>query len=148
MGKRGPKSSAELSVVSINTKQLRPEPPEELNPEQAEEWRAIVKGMPSDWFSRETWPLLESYCRHVVTARKVAEQIDHLSEEPTVPTDLMEKLLKMQQRESAAIANLGTKMRLTQQSRYNAKSADTARRNGNHTRLWDDPGDPASEFLD
>src|SRR5690606_4443353 len=50
MGKRGPKSSAAQaspSVVELRPN-ARPEPPEDLTPEQAAEWRAVVARMPAD----------------------------------------------------------------------------------------------------
>jgi hypothetical protein len=68
MGKRGRKSSAELSVVTP-LKTRRPPPPEDLTEEQASEWRAVVSRMPPDWFTREHFALLADYCRHVCRAR-------------------------------------------------------------------------------
>ncbi|MFC2952313.1 hypothetical protein ACFOOP_10265 [Marinicaulis aureus] len=148
MGARGKKSASELNVVSINAMPPRPEPPPFLNIEQAEEWRAVVKRMPQDWFKRETWALLESFCRHVCMARRIAEQIDRVLDEPTVKTASFDKLLRMQARESASIVQLATKMRLAQQSSYCAKTAATAKDQRGSTHLWDDPEDPAREFLD
>ncbi len=63
MGTRGRKSAAELGVIQGIPE--RPDAPDELTPEQAEEWRAVVDRMPVDWFRREIWPLLCAYCRHV-----------------------------------------------------------------------------------
>jgi hypothetical protein len=51
MGSRGRKSAAALGV--IHGIPQRPEPPDELTPEQAEEWREIVGRMPVDWFGRQ-----------------------------------------------------------------------------------------------
>ena len=147
MGKRGPKSSAEMSVVVPITGKKLPSPPDDLTDEQAATWNTICRAMPGDWFAIESQPLLAAYCRHVATARHIAERIEKYWKNP-LGIEHLDRLLKIQARESSAIASLATKLRLTQQSRYNAKSADTARRNAGGSRLWDDPDDPAREFLD
>jgi hypothetical protein len=64
---RGRTSAAELAVVPISALQ-RPEPPEELSPEEAEAWRQTVDGMRADWFGVETHPLLRCYCTQAATA--------------------------------------------------------------------------------
>lgn len=74
MGMRGPKFGAALEIPSVADLRgdARPEPPEDLTPEQAEEWRAVVARLSADWFPRETHGLLAQYCRHVCTARRIA----------------------------------------------------------------------------
>ena len=113
----------------------RPEPPDELTAEQAEEWRVIVGRMPADWFTRETYPLLVDLCRHIVRARVIAGKIDDFDPEWLV-TDAgaktYDRLCAMGERETRMMASLATKMRLTQQSRYNAQSASTAERKGSN----------------
>lgn len=135
MGARGPKSAAELSVVPIGGPKP-PRPPEELTKMQAEEWRAIVKRMPSDWFTRETWPLLAQLCRHTVQSRRIAKLIEELLSD-FYAIDDYDRLLRMQNRESAAIMSLSTKLRLSQQSSYNAKNASTAKTGPDGKRPWE-----------
>ena len=126
MRQPGRKSAASLSMIPLLPHEQRPEPPKELTRDQATEWREIVDRMPSDWFSRETHGLLVQYCRHVVRARQLAVMINAIS-----PKDLVdragllryEKLMGLAGRESGLIVALGTKMRITQQSRYEAKTA-------------------------
>ena len=50
------------------------------------------------------------------------------------PIKALDDLLRMSERESRVICALATKMRLTQQSRWNAKSADTAHRKGEKSK--------------
>ena len=74
--------------------------------------------MPHDWFPPETHALLVQLCRHISTANHLAELIKAI--EPTVhPEDskAYTDLLRVQQAESAAICQLATKMRLSQQTR-------------------------------
>lgn len=126
MAQRGRKSTAGLSVLRVVPGQERPEPPDELTKEEASEWRSIAERLPADWFTRETHGQLVNYCRHIVKARRVAEQVSAFRQE-WLETDeglhRYDKLLHMAERESRAIASLGTKMRITQQSRYAHKTA-------------------------
>jgi hypothetical protein len=119
MAQRGRKSAASLSVVPIDVKLVRPDPPKELTKDQAAVWRDTVAAMRPDWFSRETWPLLVQLCRHICLARSIAEQIA-----ATDPRDLarLGKLAAMQIAESMVIASLSTKLRLTIQSSRDPKT--------------------------
>ena len=145
MGSRDRKSAAEMSVIQGIPQ--RPKPPDELTPEQAEEWREIVTSLPVDWFSRAVWPLLCAYCRHVVNARHIAGLIEDAHKgDLTDRKALMRfnRLLGIQQRQSNALAGLATRMRLTNQSRYTASSAATAARPGGAgLKLWEVPEGPA-----
>lgn len=126
MGMRGKKSTSELSVVpsaSVSAIQ-RPLPPEELTPEQAGEWRAIVNRMPADWFPRETHPLLTQYCRHAVNCRRIGGMIADFESQPSDDENWLQtydKLLKMQDREGRALSSLATRMRISQHAQYNHK---------------------------
>lgn len=137
MGTRGRKSAASLAVVTVMPGQ-RPEPPEELTTEQAQEWRAIVARMPADWFLQESWPMLANLCRHIVTARKLGHVIDHTS----VPSDIetlreYDKLLGMRDRETKAIVNLSRQLRLSHQQRYQPKTAGSKTRATEATKPWE-----------
>ena len=123
--KPGRKSVASLSVLKpggISAKK-RPAPPGELTTDQANEWRAVVNRMPADWFGRESHAMLIQYCRHVVSARRVAQLIESLISGSTPDEWLQDydRLLKMQEREGRALSLLATRMRMTQQSRINHK---------------------------
>ena len=83
MAQRGRKSAASLSVVSLIA-DARPAPPDELAVEEAEEWRAIARRMPADWFARENHPLLSEYCRHIVRARDLAGDIATFKRFPVI----------------------------------------------------------------
>ncbi len=126
MGKRGRKSAASMGVILGIAE--RPEPPEELTPEQAAEWRAVVRRLPVAWFPREIWPLLAQYCRHIVNARHIAGLIEDAHKgDLTDGAALMRfnRLLGMQERQSNVMAGLATKMRISNQARYTATSAAT-----------------------
>lgn len=129
MEKRGRKSAAELAIVSPIEVDPRPAAPSDLTDEQAAEWDACVSRMSATHFSRENQALLLQYCRHVVSAKRVAQMIeDH--EQGELDLDAYDKLLKMQEREGRAISSLATRMRLTQQSRFDPKKKITKKVRG------------------
>jgi len=121
MGQRGRKSQAELSVVRSGTVSAidRPEPPAELTDEQAEVWLGVVNSLPADWIDPPSLPLLEQYCRHFVSARKIARLLDEME---SGQFDVMDydRLLRMQQRETATIKAAGTSLRLFPQNTRSA----------------------------
>jgi hypothetical protein len=120
MGDRGRTSVAELSVIGsqgIETVR-RPNPPPELTDEQATEWRAMVNRLSAEWFPRETHGMLTAYCRHVVSARRVAQLIQAHEAGEEFDVDDYDRLLRMQEREGRALSSLATRMRITQQTTY------------------------------
>lgn len=126
MGARGRKSTASMAVVKpdgvIAVK--RPAPPDDLTDEQADEWRSVVNRMPADWFPRETHGMLEQYCRHVVSARRVSDLVENLINGDTESDDWIadyDRLLKMQEREGRALSSLATRMRISQHAQYSTK---------------------------
>jgi hypothetical protein len=136
------RSAASLAIVTpiINR---RPPPPDDLTEPQAVEWRRIVARMPGDWFPAETWPILAALCRHIVQARMLADLVNQFrpawaAEEGGL--ERLDRLLKMLDREHHAICRMSTKLRLTNQSRYDAQKALTATRNAR-------PENPPWEFI-
>jgi hypothetical protein len=123
MGIRGPQSGAALAIASVTDPQrdARPEPPEDLTEEQSAEWEAVVARLPADWFPRETQGLLAQYCRHVVTARRLARMLAELEAQATFDIRDYDRLLKAQERETRCLASLATRMRISQQSSYDKK---------------------------
>jgi hypothetical protein len=122
--KRGRKSAAELAVVVTPLQAMRPPPPAELTEEQAEEWRSIVSRMPADWFCREHYAMLCTYCRDVVRERMLSHQIDAFKPEwvrASGGAEKLDKLLAMAERETRAVLALARSMRLTHQSKYKSK---------------------------
>lgn len=128
MQKRGRKSAASLEIATASRIETiaRPTCPHDLNDEESEIWFTVVNRLPADWFPAETHPLLIQYCRTVVQSRRVAELIekatsdlDPETKEPTLSVAGYDRLLKMQARQSATLAMLATKMRISQQATTN-----------------------------
>lgn len=123
MGTRGRKSAASLTVVSGNGIEAveRPRPLPELTDEQSGVWLDIVNRLPADWFPVETHGLLAQYCRHIISARRVAQLIEQAESGDGLEIEDYDRLLKMQEREGRALSSLATRMRLSQQATYDAK---------------------------
>lgn len=133
-GQRGRVSAAAVALRPVVMLQ-RPPAPKYLGPDASHEWAEIVSAMPADHFPRETWPLLEAYCRHIVCARKVASLIEQLETgEGDFNSREWSRLLSLQDRENRAISDLAMKMRLSQSARYDAKKS---RGQGGVGKLWD-----------
>ena len=124
MGTRGPRSAASLEVAKPSKIEAieRPDAPYDLTDEQSEEWWAVVNRLPADWFPRETHGVLSQYCRHVVTARRVAQLVAACEASPDLDLGQYDQLLKMQEREGRALSSLATRLRITQQATVSKKT--------------------------
>lgn len=119
MKQRGRPSAAAIAVMSRATvldRVERQRPPHDLTDEEVVVWVSVTESQPADWFSPSTVPLLAQYCRHAIHARRVAELIERATSDPDLAVSDYDRLLKMQERESRAIASMATKMRISQQS--------------------------------
>ena len=141
MRQRGRKSSASLTVVPLSTKDRRPSPPAHLNATEKKLWRDIVTSCPSGWFTVAQEALLAGFCCHASAADFISKLIE--KERPIDVTDRDKfrryaKLLTMRGRETAAMSALATRMRLTQQSQIQPRTAGRAW-DAHHPgpRLWD-----------
>jgi len=144
MRQRGRKSAAQLSVITSGH-QKRPEPPDSLTDKQKEEWDAVVKRMPIDWFPRETHALLAQYCRHVTRADDIAQILEMMVKDRKKNFNPVHytKLLGQEMRQSNAIATLATKMRLSQQSSYDKSKKKHGNELPRTEAPWGDDDDAA-----
>lgn len=111
MGARGRKPKGALSVVPTKVVD-RPSPAIGLTKEQAYEWLTIVNEYEAEQFGIGLLPLLEAYCRHRVALRHVGELIEDMEKQDSLNIPAYDKLLKMQERESRALASLGVRLGL------------------------------------
>jgi hypothetical protein len=144
MAERGRKSAASLSVV-VGSIDGRPQSPADLTKAQAEIWDRTVANEAADVFKTAALQqLLKEYCRHVVSAKKLSSMIEAVeasigSDDVLSDDDLADydKLLKMRDRETKAIADKATKLRLTNQARYTPQAAATAaKKSGADVKPW------------
>lgn len=123
MAQRGRKSTAALTVASIN-KAVRLPAPAELTEAEKETWRQVMNAKPAGWFDKSHIPMLTQYVRHISHVAIIKDQIAMMKPEWLTGDDGLkryDKLLAMHEREGRAISSLATRMRLTPQSTYDAK---------------------------
>jgi hypothetical protein len=140
MIQRGRKGSEQVQVadpllgaLKDLTVEERLPPPVTLTDAERHVWLRTVNAMPANFFGPEHIPIMTLYCRHVVQGDFLAEQILTFDEawlaEPG-GIGRYDWLLRMQEREGRAAANMATKLRITKQS-VDAKTAGRQVRNAN-----------------
>ncbi len=124
---RGRKPAARLPAPDAGAIQVleRQPPPERLSASERAAWAEVVDGMPAEWFSGPSIALLEQYCGHVASARRIAAWIALAESEGLggggASLDEYERLLRLRERETRAVASLATKMRISQQATINQR---------------------------
>jgi hypothetical protein len=120
--KRGRQSQAAVEVAGLVApvvKSERLDCPTHLSDAERAVWLQVVNDQPATAFTETHVPLLEMYCRHVVQARVIADQIiafDQAWLNNDDGLDRYDKLLKMQEREGRAASSLATRLRITRQA--------------------------------
>ena len=131
MQQRGRKSAAALSIVA-GTIDGRPKPPSDLTKFQQGVWERTVANEAADVFrTAALQQLLKEYCRHVETADRLSKQVDRATcDGSNLSLQDVDILCRMRDRETKALADKATKLRLTNQSRYTPGAAGTAAKKG------------------
>jgi hypothetical protein len=135
----GRKSAASLSVIAGTDIDGRPPAPSDLTDFQREVWDRTVANEAADVFKTAALQqLLKEYCRHVETADRLSKQVDRATGDGSnMPIEELEKLLRCRDRETKALADKATKLRLTNQSRYTPGAAGTAaKKSGEAKKPW------------
>lgn len=122
MNQRGRKSAASMEVATLaasvtSTKRLAPG----LHMSDAEQgvWLEVVNDQPAEAFSATHAPLLELYCRHIVQARVLADELANFDRAWMADDEGLkryDRLLGMAERESRAASSLATRLRITRQA--------------------------------
>ncbi len=132
------KSAASLAVIA-GSLDRRPDPPADLTDLEAEVWERTVAHEAADVFGTAALQqMLKDYCRHVIAAERLGLVIEGHMSNPAAEVSLkdLDCLLKMRDRETKAMADKATKLRLTNQSRYTPKAAATASKNVGANKPW------------
>ena len=82
-------------------------------------WNEVVGDQPATAFTVTHVPMLEMYCRHVVTGRILADEILNFDRSWLADDDGLkryDRLLGMAERESRAASSLATRLRITRQA--------------------------------
>jgi len=136
MGTRGRKSTAALAVAAqVAPKTDRLPAPLHLTDAEIGVWVDVVNDQPACAFTPTHIPLLEQYCRHVVQARIIADEILNFDRKWLADDEGLkryDRLLGMQEREGRAASSLATRLRITRQATTDPKTVGRA--NGRQAR--------------
>ena len=142
MAKRGRKSAASHEVALLIEAETPADAPYELTDAEANIWRGITNAMPAAWFPRESLELLAAYCRACAMADFVSREINRyemtwLAKDGGI--ERLQKLTGIRDREVRTAMSLATRLRLTNQARYDPRSAARRRedRPAGHPVPWE-----------
>ncbi len=148
MTQRGRKSAASLAVAGVLAPVARDErltPPVHISDAERSVWLEVVNDQPAGAFSATHAPLMELYCRHVVNARVLADELSNFDRAWMADDDGLkryDRLLAMSERESRAASSLATRLRITRQATADPKTVGRAVRNAPKQRKpWEPAGD-------
>src|SRR5690606_17171922 len=127
------KSTASLSVLPVQPLSRLPAPAW-LGEEDAALWSAVVDSKPADWFGADSAPLLVEYVRTKVSCDVLQAQVQAALAGGD-PEEIKDAL-QLRDMESRRLLSIGTKLGLTQQSRYTPKAAATADRGAGGRKPW------------
>jgi predicted nucleic acid-binding protein len=131
MKQRGRQSAVAKTVV-VGGFGKRPDPPLDLTTRQAEIWREIVSSEDPAFFNTAALrAMLAEYCRRRDTGEGLSQIINAFERQCLKTIDGAKRyrlILGMRDVESRAEVTIATKLRLTNQSRYDRLTAATAAR--------------------
>jgi hypothetical protein len=127
MQQPGRKSTAALSVIP-RTAIERPLPPEGLSEAEAALWNRVTATKPPEWFLPDVLPVLAGYVRASIKAEAMAAALAKFKGVPVNPIKFRRymEINKAHDQAERLVATMGTKLRLTPQSRYTSQAAATA----------------------
>ena len=132
------KSAAALSVVPFSSIALdgRLPAPSTLGDREKLLWLQIVSTKPAEWFAADSEALLFGYVCAIGSHEYLTDKIK-AGERDNIETNEIKELYILQERQAKLMLQFATKMRLTQQSRYDTQSAHTADKKVSGKRPWD-----------
>lgn len=122
MVQRGRKSKDSLAVAALTaviSTESRLNAPLHLSEAERSVWAEVVNDQPATAFTPTHSPLLELYCRHIVHARILADELANFDRAWMADDDGLkryDRLLAMSERESRAASSLATRLRITRQA--------------------------------
>ena len=93
--------------------------PRHMSDAEQSVWCDVVNDQPASAFTPTHGPLLELYCRHIVHARILADELANFDRAWMADDDGLkryDRLLAMSERESRAASSLATRLRITRQA--------------------------------
>lgn len=144
MAQRGRKSAASMAVAAVAavTTEKRLNPPLHMSDAERNVWLEVVNDQPASAFTPTHSPLLVQYCRHVVQASIIADELANFDRSWMADDDGLkryDRLLAMQEREGRAASSLATRLRITRQAVDNTVVARALVKTSKIRKPWELP---------
>jgi hypothetical protein len=126
---------AAIAAPGISTSRLVA--PVHISDAEMAVWLEVVNDQPADAFTPTHAPLLELYCRHIVQARVLADELANFDRAWMADDDGLkryDRLLAMAERESRAASSLATRLRITRQAVEHPTTVGRALKNQSRAR--------------
>jgi hypothetical protein len=137
---RGRKSSDSMvlaaQVASVSHERRLPAPAH-ISEAELTVWLEVVNDQPASAFTATHAPLLELYCRHIVQARILADELTNFDRAWMADDEGLkryDRLLSMNERESRAASSLATRLRITRQAVEHPATVGTSLKNQSKAR--------------
>lgn len=117
-------------------------PPMHISDAERSVWTQAVNDQPAEAFTEVHAPLLELYCRHVVQARILADELAQFERAWLADDDGLkryDRLLAMSEREGRAASSLATRLRITRQALHQVTAARQVAAMPRATKPWELP---------
>ena len=123
-------AARQMQEVALPIVRPKPIPPNDLTPEQAQDWLRLTNRLPDDLLADDVAPLLTELARHISYARQLNEELvklRHASLRPARVRSQLGELLRLHERQSMRVAILMQKLRLSPQARETSWEFDRRR---------------------
>ena len=141
MAQRGRKSTGSMATKKVNIGiASRINTPLHLSDAEVSVWVEVVNDQPANAFTATHAPLLELYCRHIVQARIIADELLSFEHAWLSDDDGLKRydtLLRMTERESRSASSLATRLRITRQAIDQQTVARTISNNPKTRKPWE-----------
>lgn len=143
MAAKGRKSAASQLVAGLTTSigvTQRLSPPIHLSDAEMAVWCEAVNDQPASSFTPTHAPLLEMYCRHIVQARILADELSNFERAWLADDDGLkrfDRLLAMNEREGRSASALARALRITRQSIDQQTVARTIKNQAKGRKPWE-----------
>jgi len=137
MGRRGPKSTAALSVAKVaKLPQRIPDPPVKLDSGQRAIWDRVMASAAGKHIAPEAFDVAVEYCRTGARLNAIENAVSRLS-----PTDRdYRALVTLAERLGNRLSQIGTKLRLNPKSVYRVSRGEKAWTPDPNRKAWDYTG--------
>lgn len=133
----GRTSAASLEVVT-ELQNYRPAAPDHLSDEEKDLWRRVMNSKPPGWWDAGSIPLLKAFVKLNTSVDLIQERIEAVDIDAEDGIGAYNTLTRIRDRDIARASQLATRMRLTQQARFDAQKASVHAKKSPSRKSWEE----------